>query len=117
MSSDNNFLPLGAGLESLDLSNGSEAEGLRLSAEGRFGVPGPFFFYGRYALAPDMGDAGSFGDISSSELDLGIHITTFPFMSLRIGYLQYELDYDGSGIDAGGKSEASGFYLGGGFHW
>jgi hypothetical protein len=78
--SDNNFLALGAGLESLDLSNGSGAEGLRLSAEGRFGVPGPFLFYGRYALAPDMGDAGSFGDISSSELDLGIHITThWPF--------------------------------------
>lgn len=112
---DNNFVALGAGLENIDLENGSDTQGLRLSAEGRLGIPGPFFFYGRIAWIPEMSDAGNFEDISGRELDLGIHITPFPFISLRLGYQDYELDYDRPGGNGG--SSTSGAYLGLGLHW
>ncbi len=114
---DNNFFALGAGLETIDLENGNDAEGFRVSAEGRFGIPGPVFFYGRYAWAPELGDAGEFDDISSTELDLGMHITPFPLLSLRVGYMTYELDYDDSRFSRNAGSDISGFYIGGGFHW
>jgi hypothetical protein len=115
--SDNNFFALGAGIENIDLENGGDAQGFRVSAEGRFGVPGPVFFYGRIAWVPELGDAKNFDDISAQEFDAGIHITPIPFMSLRIGYMKYELDYDNTATGLGGGSSTSGFYLGGGFHW
>lgn len=115
--SDNNFFAVGGGIETIELQNGDEAGGLRVSAEGRFGIPGPFFFYGRIAWAPDLGNAGEFDDIASTELDMGMHITPFPFLSLRLGYLTYELEYDDSRFSGNSGSEVSGFYLGGGFHW
>ena len=114
--SDNNFFALGAGVENIDLENGGDAQGIRVSAEGRFGVPGPVFFYGKIAWVPDLGDAKNFDDISAQEFDAGIHITPIPFMSLRLGYMKYELDYD-TAAGLGGGSSTSGFYLGGGFHW
>ena len=113
---DNNFVALGAGIENIDLENGRDTQGLRLSAEGRFGIPGPFFLYGRVAWVPELSDAGNFSDISAKEIDAGIHITPFPFMSLRVGYQKYELDYDIPVIGSAGSS-TSGAYLGLGVHW
>lgn len=57
------------------------------------------------------------GMIPTREFDAGMHITPMPFMSLRIGYLKYELDYDDAAVAGGAGSTTSGFYLGGGFHW
>ena len=115
--SDNNFFALGAGVENIDLENGGDAQGLRVSAEGRFGIPGPIFFYGKIAWVPELGDVKNFDNISAREFDAGMHITPLPFMSLRIGYLKYELDYDVAAVAGGAGSTTSGFYLGGGFHW
>ena len=63
-----------------------------------------------------MSDAGNFSDISAKEIDAGIHITPFPFMSLRFGYQKYELDYD-IPVVGGAGSSTSGAYLGLGVHW
>ena len=115
--SDNNFIALGAGIERIDLQDGSDSSGLRLSAEGRFGIPGPVFFYGKLSLVPVLQDAGNFDDISAREVDIGMHITPFPFLSVRFGYLEYELDFDDRSVGRSGGSNTSGFYLGGGFHW
>ena len=114
---DNNFVALGAGFERIDLENGETSNGLRVSAEGRFGVPGPVFFFGKVAWIPVMQDAGEFEDISATEIDAGVHFTPIPFMSLRFGYLQYELDFDDLARGKGGGSNTSGFYLGAGLHW
>ena len=114
---DNNFLALGFGVENIDLENGGDAQGIRVGTEARLGIPGPIFLYGKYAWVPEFGDARNFDDISATEIDLGMHITPFPFMSLRIGYLKYELDYENTDVGLSGSSDASGFYLGGGFHW
>jgi hypothetical protein len=73
--SDNNFIALGAGVEKIDLENGSDSNGFRVSAEGRLGLPGTVFFYGKYSWIPVLEDAGNFSDISATELDAGIHIT------------------------------------------
>jgi len=115
--SDNTFLALGAGLEKIDLENGSDSSGFRISTEGRLSFTGIIFLYGKYAWVPSMGDAGNFDDISATEIDVGIHITPLPFVSLRLGYLEYDLDYNLTAPGLAGGSDSSGFYLGGGFHW
>ena len=114
---DNNFFALGAGLEKIELENGSDSNGLRLSAEGRLGLPGPVFLFGRYSWIPILEDAGNFENVSATEFDAGIHVTPIPFVSLRAGYLQYELDYDDTAAASGSGSSTSGFYVGAGLHW
>lgn len=113
---DNSFIALGGGIERIDLVNGSNSSGLRISAEGRMGV-GPAFFYGSAAWVPQLQDAGNFRDISASEVDAGIHLTLIPFVSLRLGYLVYDLDYDDTASGRSSGSRTSGFYLGAGLHW
>ena len=54
---DNNFIALGAGAEQIDLLDGSDSRGFRVSAEARFGIPGPVFFYGKIAYVPSFEDA------------------------------------------------------------
>ncbi len=115
--SDNNYFALGAGIEQLDLINGQDTSGFRISAEGRAGLPGSIFVYGKFAWTPDLGDAGNFKDISAREVDAGIHITPMPFLSIRLGYLDYEVDFDNATTGRSGASSTSGFYLGTGFHW
>ena len=41
---DNNYFALGLGLEDIDLSSGESTNGIRLSAEARFGLLGPINF-------------------------------------------------------------------------
>ena len=114
--SDNNFIAVGGGFEHIELENGDSSDGLRVSLEGRFGLPGSVFLFGRAAWIPILEDAGNFEDVSATEVDAGIHITPIPFVSLRLGYLKYELDYDDVSSQSTG-SKTSGFYLGAGFHW
>lgn len=115
--SDNNFVALGSGVERVELNNGSDSSGIRVSAEGRFGIPGPIFFYGRLAWVPASQDAGNLTDVSAREFDAGIHVTPFPFMSLRFGYHDYQLDYHDRDLRQTESSNMSGFYLGAGIHW
>ena len=73
--------------------------------------------YDKSLWIPWMDDAGSFEDITGTELDVGMHITPLPFVSIRLGYLGFELDFDRSGGLPGGGSSTSGYYIAGGFHW
>ena len=113
--SDNNFFALGAGLENIALTNGQDTSGLRLSAEARLGLPLSIFLYGRAGWSPVLESTSGFDDISSREIEVGAHFTPMPFVSLRVGYLQYDLDYS---LDAAQSNESSsGFFVGAGFHW
>jgi hypothetical protein len=114
--SDNSYVALGGGIERIDLVNGSDTSGVRVSAEGRLGV-GPAFVYGVAAWVPVLQDAANFNDISATEVDAGIHLTLIPFVSLRLGYLEYNLDYDDTMLNRSSGSRTSGFYLGAGLHW
>ncbi len=114
--SDNNFLALGLGAESIDLASGDSTSGVRLSIAGRLALAPISYFYGRAAYLPWMEDAGEFTGIAGSELEVGISFTPFPFVSLKLGYLVLDLDYeqDGSG---GGSARSDGFLIGAGVHW
>ncbi|NKB78209.1 MAG: hypothetical protein GKR96_14540 [Gammaproteobacteria bacterium] len=114
---DNNFLAFGAGLENIALKSGQESDGLRFSAEARLGLPSTVFLYGKAAWSPSLQSTSEFDDISSNEVEVGVHFTPAPFVSLRLGYLQYELNYTNavSGVD--GDSASSGFFVGAGVHW
>ena len=114
--SDNSYFALGGGVERIDLVNGSDTSGFRVSAEGRLGV-GPAFVYGLAAWVPQLQDAANFEDVSASEVEAGIHFTLIPLVSLRLGYLEYNLDYDDTTLDRSSGSKTSGFYLGVGLHW
>lgn len=114
--SDNNFFAIGVGAESIDLVNGESSEGLRLSAEARLALTPITYFYGRGAYLPWMEDAGEFSEISGSELEFGVSFTPLPFVSVKLGYLTLDLDYEDA---AGNGSSASsdGFLVGAGLHW
>lgn len=113
---DTNFIAVGAGLESIALINGENSDGVRLSAEARIGLPSTVFLYGKAGWTPSLNSAGSFEDISSTEIEVGAHFTPAPFVSLRLGYIEHQLNYMdmSSGTDG---STSSGFFIGAGFHW
>ena len=115
--SDNNFFALGVGAEKLDLINGESSNGLRLSAEARVAVTPITYFYGRGAYLTAMEDAGSFEDLSGSELELGVSFTPFPFVSVKLGYLTLDLDYTDASDGAGASTTSDGFLIGAGVHW
>ncbi|NKB63721.1 MAG: hypothetical protein GKR95_16950 [Gammaproteobacteria bacterium] len=114
---DNNFLAFGAGLENIALKSGQESDGLRFSAEARLGLPSTVFLYGKAAWSPALQSTSEFDDISSREMEVGAHFTPAPFVSLRLGYLQYELDYRSVASGGGGGTTSSGFFIGAGVHW
>ena len=114
---DNSFIALGAGVEDINLETGQDTTGLRLSLEGRVALTPAVYFYGRYAVVPDLQDAGNLEDISSSEYEAGVRFTPFPFLHLKFGYLNYELDYDNTATAMSESTKSSGFILGAGVHW
>ncbi len=107
---ENNFLALGAGWQNVDLVRGGSADGVRLLAEGRFGV-GILFGYGHAAWMPDLGDAGLHRDVEGTEYEVGVSLTPFPFLNLRLGYRVFDLDF------RGGSQESDGYLLGGAVHF
>lgn len=115
--SDNNFIALGVGVEKIDLLNGESSTGLRVSAETRLALTPVTYFYARGALLPSMGDAGAFSDISGTEIEAGISITPFPFLSLKAGFLVLDLDYENSDTGSGGNTRSDGLLIGAGIHW
>ena len=112
---DNNFLAVGAGVENITLVDGNDTNGLRLSAEARLGLPSSIFLYGRAAVSPVFESVNGYDDINSREIEVGAHLTPMPFVSLRLGYLQYDLNYSFNGMDSNDTS--SGFFVGAGVHW
>jgi len=117
---ENSFFALGAGWQQIDLE-GAEASGLRLVAEGRVGLAGIVYGYGRVAYFPSLGDLKVGGetvatDVDGHEFDLGIAVEPMPFLSLWAGYRINNIDLN---IGEGGSTslETSGFYAGAGFHF
>ncbi len=115
--SDNNFLAVGAGIEDIDLLNGESSNGLRLSLEGRVAITPVVYLYARGALLPDMSDAGNFSNLTGSEVELGASFTPFPFISVKVGFLRLNLDFDNADGGAGSSTESDGFLIGAGIHW
>jgi hypothetical protein len=77
-----------------------------------------------FGVGPEDGEIGIgslYADFdpenTAGEIDAGIHITPFPLISIRLGYLEYELDYDNALVPENSGSNTSGYYIAGGFHW
>ncbi|MBX2868930.1 MAG: hypothetical protein KTR18_09655 [Acidiferrobacterales bacterium] len=115
--SDNNFFAVGVGAESIDLLNGESSDGLRLSAEARLAVTPVTYIYGRGAYLPDMSDAGNFSNLTGSELEVGLSVTPFPFISIKAGYMRLNLDFDNDEAGMESSTESDGFLIGAGIHW
>ncbi|MGI9319690.1 MAG: hypothetical protein ACR2QW_20350 [bacterium] len=114
--SDNNFFALGVGAEDIELLNGESSTGLRLSAEARLAVTPITYLYGRGAYLPYMDDTEQFVDLTGSEVELGVSFTPLPFLSVKLGYLTLDLDYEDIN-GGGGSTKSDGFLLGAGIHW
>ena len=114
--SDNSFFGIGAGWEEIDLENGDSSSGLRLTVEGRVGLGGNSYFYGRRSWLPELGDVGGFSYLQGRSLEIGVSFDPAPLFSLRFGFRSYQLSFD----DVGGNSDSAqseGFIFGAGFHW
>ncbi len=107
---ENNFLAVGAGWQDIDIGSGASTDGPRFLVEGRGGV-GIMFAYGQIAWMPDLGDAGVFRDVEGTETQVGVSLTPFPFLNLRLGYRVMDIDF------RGGSRKADGYLLGGAVHF
>ncbi len=112
---ENTFLAAGIGWENIQMEAGGSSSGLRLSLDGRVGLVGMVSLYGQAAWMPSLGDTNGFSDISGMEFETGVVLDPLPFLSIRAGFRQFDLDYN-SGGDSG-ATRASGVILGTGFHW
>jgi hypothetical protein len=113
---DNNFVALGLGWEDIDLALGDSTSGVRLLAEGQFAPLPILHLYGQIAWMPALSDAGGRQDLEATEWEVGASLTPFPFLSLRGGWRQFDLDFS-RGEDGKGSSKSSGPIIGAGVHW
>ncbi len=121
----NNFVAFGLGWQQTDLADlgfADDTTGLRLAAEGRVGLGGLFYGYGHAAYMPSMdgspasdGFSPAFADIESTQFELGVTWKAAPFISLRAGYRQTNVDFTQGPTDL--EAESSGFLFGTGFHF
>ncbi len=111
---DNGFVGIGAGWGAIDFDNATSS-GLRLTAEGRFGLGGPLSFYGLTSWLPELADAGSLSNLQGREFEAGLSLDPDPHLSLRFGFRRFRLDYEEGG--ATGSAESDGVMFGAGFHW
>ncbi len=112
---ENTFLAAGVGWENIQMETGGSSSGLRLSLDGRVGLVGIVSLYGQAAWMPSLGDADGFVDMSGMEFETGVVLDPLPFLSIRAGFRQFDLDYSSGGDP--GSTRASGIILGTGFHW
>jgi len=128
---ENNFVAVGVGWQDMDFtaidSFSGDTSGMRLSVEGRVGIVGMVYAYGQAAYLPSMGDASDsvneYSDMDGLEYEVGVSWKPAPFISVRGGYREAQLDY--TRVEFGGaetsesseSSESSGFLLGVGFHF
>jgi hypothetical protein len=120
---ENNFLAIGAGWQQADYDdNGVEADtsGPRLVAEGRVGIVGMLYFYGRGAYLPDLDDMEvglvTFTDGKGHELEFGVQLKPMPFVQFFGGYRTQEESFEGPfGNDIDLKHD--GFVVGAGFNF
>lgn len=114
---DNTYLAVGAGWERIDLSGGGDSNGIRLVLEGRVGIGGFAYLYGLGAWLPWLSEPAGYTDLNGSEMEAGIGFEPLPFLSLRAGYRNFQLDYDAGETGGSGASESRGFLVGAGVHW
>jgi hypothetical protein len=98
---ENNFFALGAGYQSVDLAGGGfddDSTGARLVAEGRVGLTGILYFYGRGAYMPELSDIEtgtvSLTNGSGFEYEFGLQLKPFPFLQLFGGFRSHKNEYD-----------------------
>ncbi len=97
---EGNFLAVGLGWQTVDLSGGGESadtSGPRVVAEGRFSVK-IVYLYGRVAWLPKLDDIeigeGSLTNGDGQELEAGIQIKPFPFFQIFAGYRANKMSFD-----------------------
>lgn len=112
---DNSYITAGLGWENIDLESGDHTSGVRLSLRGQISLVGIASLYGQSTWLPALQETSSFTNVSGTEFETGIVIEPFPFISLKVAYRRFKLDYDFSGSTQGTSS--SGFILGTGIHW
>ena len=128
--SENNFLAIGAGWQEMDLAPvglDGDTSGVRISLDGRIGLPGPFYLYGTASYLPALDDApatdpllGSFENLEGSEVDLGLSWTIVPFVAFRAGYRTQTVDFTRTGFaplpgqpaEMDGEVESTGYVAG-----
>ena len=127
---ENNYLAVGAGWQEMDLAGiglSGDTSGVRLNVEGRVALIGLVYAYGQGSYMPAMDDApagdpllGRFEEISAQELEAGVAWKMFPFVSMRAGYRNQQLDYTRRGFvplpggptEIDGSTETDGWLLG-----
>ncbi len=113
--SDNSFISLGAGWESIGLDSGESSSGPRLTAGGRVGVGESLSLYGHTSWLPELDDVGTRSNLEGQEFEAGLSFEPAPFVSVRLGFRRFKLDFDEGG--SSNTAESEGFILGAGFHW
>lgn len=89
----NNFLALGLGWQSVDLTKEADTEGYRLVLQGGIGLTPVLSFYGHTAWMPGLVSSDEIKDPEGLEFEAGIAVKPFPFLSFRAGYRAFKLDY------------------------
>lgn len=107
---DNNFIAVGAGWQDTELLGAGSAEGLRLTVDARLGL-GLLYAYGKAAWMPDLGNAGIRRDVDGTEYQVGVSLTPFPFINVRVGYRVVDLDF------RGGSQKSDGYLIGAAIHF
>lgn len=114
---ENNYLAAGAGWQRVDLSSGENSDGLRLVLQGQVGLSNLIYLYGQSAWLPVFSDTDSREDIDAFELEAGIGYTPFPFVRLRAGWRQFDLDASNAQTGTNASEKTSGFIVGAGLSW
>jgi len=121
---ENNYFALGAGWQEIDLDMiglAGETSGVRLALEGRIALGGLFYIYGQGYYMPALDDAqsidpglGPLRDMDGHMLEAGLSWKIAPFLSMRGGYRQHNLNFKTTLLDVeiDGEAESSGFLLG-----
>ena len=90
---ENNFLALGLGWQTVDLAKGADTQGYRFLLQGGLGLTPVLSVYGHTAWLPGMVESDEIGDPKGLEIEAGIALKPFPFVSFRAGYRTFMLDY------------------------
>ena len=113
---DHNYIAFGLGWEDIDIGSGLNISGPRLSIKGQVGLGSLISLYGHSTWLPSLDDATGIRDPNGLEVEAGLQISPFPFLSLRAGYRKFDLDFK-SDDGSSNTSSSSGLILGGGIHW
>lgn len=113
--SDRGFISLGAGWESIGLDSGESSSGLRFTAGGEVGLGDSFSLYGHTSWLPELDDVGERSNLEGQEFEAGLSYEPAPFMSVRLGFRRFRLDFDEGGST--NTAESDGFILGADIQW